>query len=41
MKNKKKIIILAIAFCVILILTATLTFSKYVYNNEGIFNIVC
>lgn len=33
MKNKKKIIILAIVFCTALVVTAALTFSKYVYNS--------
>ena len=33
MKNKKKIIILTIVFCVTLVVTAALTFSKYVYNS--------
>lgn len=33
MKNKKKMILLIIIFCVVLIITASLTFSKYVYNS--------
>lgn len=33
MKNKKKIVLLIIVFCSILIISASLTFSKYVYNS--------
>jgi len=33
MKNKKKIVLLIIVFCVILTIAASQTFSKYIYNS--------
>lgn len=33
MKNKKKIILLTIVFCAIIVITVSLTFSKYIYNS--------